>query len=126
MRAVRRLFASFLALWVVLATTGVDATVYFCAGMGEVSQHPCCADDEEPAGPRIEELGHHGCCAVASLEQDERATAAPDAPAVSFVATPVLVVALPQHVPAPLARFTYARGPPGGPPLFIEHRALLI
>ncbi len=122
----RRLFASFLALWVVLATTGVDATVYFCAGMGEVSQHPCCAGDEAPAGPRIEALGHHGCCAIAQLEQDERATAAPDAPAVAFVATPVLVDALPPRVAPPVTRFTYARGPPGGPPLFIEHRALLI
>lgn len=121
----RRILASLFALWAVVATTGIDATIYFCAGMNEVSQHPCCAGDEPPVGPVVDAQGRT-CCAAAHLDQDERTTfqshplrLAVAVHAVDVPAVPVLV----SIVPSTRAR---ARGPPRGPPLYLEHEALLI
>ncbi len=125
LRFVRRILASLLALWAIVATTGVDATVYFCAGMQEVSQHPCCADDEPPAHDTIEAPGR-ACCAAAHLDQDETTT---------FESQPLRVAVAVQVTDAPAApvfasvlgrAHARARAPPGGPPLYLAHEAFLI
>ena len=125
-----RLMAIAVALGMLVPATAMARVLYECRMMGTIGTSCCCKSQQAADHDTSTSVERADCCDATILSSD-RHPASPSSSEIVDIPSAAVIASLPEHytngraVGSSVCEPNRARGPPIGPPLYIQHCALL-